>query len=368
MHQDLSSPSYNRQRVARLEAHDALTKARYPGGLLVDGYPAHALGRDALVGRVYITDTSSSWANPFPARRHGIAESVRLYEAHILGSPSLILRLSELENKVVVCERNHSSKGKCAAEVLCYLVRDARSARVDPAHLSRRIWSSLPRDVVFSCIFAACDVCCYYTLCLVSSRARNLVLSSARIDEWLASSLEVYAKKQRACQLSSAYIATRVRLGLPERPRPSRRVVAYAPSFLVRMVFPSASEVRDVAAKFVHELVRSYGSWLGVFSHVRGGSESAILTRLIRLFGVRAVLLRALSFRCPSGWVTHADAALSAQFTAPGVVELLEAEGHAQRAADGSYTLFIWRGEARVQLWPGHLQLSPEEVKELAAR
>ena len=64
--------------------------------------PEHVyIGRNMSV---YVPGTDKSkWHNPFPVKKHGLTESLRLFEVHIKSTPHLYNHLDELEGKTLGC-------------------------------------------------------------------------------------------------------------------------------------------------------------------------------------------------------------------------------------------------------------------------
>lgn len=52
----------------------------------------------------YVTGaTASKWGNPFPIKKYGLVECLRLYEEYVRNTPSLYDALEELEGKELGC-------------------------------------------------------------------------------------------------------------------------------------------------------------------------------------------------------------------------------------------------------------------------
>ncbi len=59
------------------------------------------IGRSMYMGGWQLP--ASKWGNPFPVKKYGLEESLRLYREHILGTPQLLQSLHELEGHKLGC-------------------------------------------------------------------------------------------------------------------------------------------------------------------------------------------------------------------------------------------------------------------------
>lgn len=66
--------------------------------------------------------TSSKWRNPYPVKKYGLDQSLRLYEEHIRNS-DLWYQLPELKGKVLGC---WCHPNRCHGDVLAELYRERR--------------------------------------------------------------------------------------------------------------------------------------------------------------------------------------------------------------------------------------------------
>lgn len=89
---------------------------------------------DIYIGRTMGADPrlrNVGWGNPFKVETHGLAESLRLYEAWVRNKPELMKRLPELRGKVLGCWcappgglTTHTGRLICHGQVLMRLLAE----------------------------------------------------------------------------------------------------------------------------------------------------------------------------------------------------------------------------------------------------
>ena len=67
-------------------------------------------------GASHLGCTKSLWADPFQVKRFGLAGAISKYEATLKNTPSLLSRLDQLGDKVLLC--NCETSDPCHGDVL----------------------------------------------------------------------------------------------------------------------------------------------------------------------------------------------------------------------------------------------------------
>lgn len=78
---------------------------------------------DVYIGRYsrWAKQEASIWANPYPVKKYGIKESLRLYEIHVRTSSKLMKRLFMLKEKRLGC---WCKPEPCHGDVLIRLIKE----------------------------------------------------------------------------------------------------------------------------------------------------------------------------------------------------------------------------------------------------
>lgn len=108
-------------------------RVRVTGGLHGGQVPAGAV----YIGRRTPTLPAAPWANPYPLRRHGLAECWRLFVAHLARHPRLVQRARrELTGRPLACWCRLDAP--CHGDIWLTVIRESTpDGEIPPAVLNK---------------------------------------------------------------------------------------------------------------------------------------------------------------------------------------------------------------------------------------